>query len=132
VEDWARVEARLGGAEESLNGEKLAIAQHRLKRRKPGIGAQDKEAVVARLFSDLADVNLEGLLRGRAQIAPVGGCADQRLVAPLQLMIERCNDRGAVGGILLHLGLVAGCDVADARNLDLLHEELRLAPGALD
>ena len=92
MEDRARVETRLGGAEEGLNGEKLAIAQHRLKRRNPGIGAQDKEAVIARLFGDLADVNLEGLLRGRAQIAPIGGVADQRLVAPLQLLIEGGDD----------------------------------------
>src|SRR5215210_3078428 len=96
VEDRARVETRLGGAEESLDGEKLAIAQHRLKRRNPGIGAQDEKAVVARLFGNLADVDLEGLFLGRAQIAPVGGVADQRLVAPLQLLIERRNDRGAV------------------------------------
>src|SRR4051812_40250163 len=108
MEDRARVETRLGGAEESLDGEKLAIAQHRLKRRNPGIGAQDKEAVVARLFGDLADVNLEGLFLGRAQIAAIGGVANERLVAALELLIERLDDRGAVGGVLLRLGLVAG------------------------
>jgi len=59
MKDRARVETGLGGAEQGLDGEKLAIAQHRLKRRDPGIGAQDKEAVVARLFGDLAKVNLE-------------------------------------------------------------------------
>src|SRR3954452_15681971 len=92
MEDRARVETRLGGAEESLNGEKLAIAQHRLKRRNPGIGAQDKEAVIARLLGNLADVDLKGLLRGRAQVPAIGGVADQRLVAALELLIERCND----------------------------------------
>src|SRR5215210_7029906 len=132
VENRARVEAGLGGAEESLNTEKLAIAQHRLKRRNPGVGAQDEEAIIARFLGDLADVNLEGLLRGRAQVSAIGGVADERLVAPLELLIERRNDRGAVGGVLLRLGLVAGCDVADALDFDLLHEELRLAPSALD
>jgi hypothetical protein len=56
--DRARVETRLSGAEESLNGEKLAIAQHRLKRRNSGIGAKNEEAVIACLLGNLADVNL--------------------------------------------------------------------------
>src|SRR5829696_6742037 len=103
MEDRARVETGLGGAEESLNGEKLAIAQHRLKRRNPGIGAQDKEAVIARLLGNLADVDLEGLLGGRAQVPAIGGVADQRLVAPLELLIERGHDRLAGGGVLLRL-----------------------------
>src|SRR3982751_4230945 len=111
VEDRARVETRLGGAEEGLDGEKLAIAQHRLKRRNPGIGAQDKEAVIARLLGNLADVDREGLLSGRAQVPAIGGVANERLVAALELLIERCNDRGTVGGVLLRLSLVAGCDV---------------------
>src|SRR5829696_7710723 len=132
VEDRARVETRLGGAEVSLDGEKLAIAQHRLKRGDPRIGAQDKEAVIAGLLGDLADVDRESLLRGRAQVAAIGRVADQRLVAPLELLIECRDDRGAVGGILLRLGLVAGCDVADTLDLDLLDKELRLASGALD
>ena len=58
MEDRARVETCLGGAEESLNGEKLAIAQNRLKRRNPGIGAQDEEAVIARLFERASSATL--------------------------------------------------------------------------
>src|ERR671932_421960 len=103
VKDRACVEAGLGGAEQGLDGEKLAIAQHRLKRRDPGIRAQHQQAVIARLFSDLADVDLKGLLRGRAQVPAIGGVADQRLVAALELLIERRNDRGAVSSIPLRL-----------------------------
>src|SRR5437660_8241268 len=120
MEDRARVETRLGGAEEGLDTEKLAIAQHRLKRRDPGLGAQDEEAVIAGFLGDLADVDLKDPLRGRAQVPAIGRVANERLVAPLELLIEGRNDRGAVGGVLLRLGLVAGCDVADALDLDLL------------
>ena len=87
--------------------DQVAIAQHRLKRGDPGVGAQDKEAVIARLFSNLADVDLKGLLGGRAQVAAIGGVADQRLVTPLQLLVEGSDDGLTVGRILLGLGFVA-------------------------
>jgi hypothetical protein len=81
--------------------DQVAVAQNRLQGRDPGVGAQDEQAVIARLFSNLADVDLKGLLGGRAQVPAVGGVADQRLVAAPELLIERRNDRGAVGGVLL-------------------------------
>src|SRR4051812_34113599 len=63
----------------------------------------------------------------------VSGVADQRLVAPLQLLIEGLDNGAAVGGVLLGFGLVAAHDVAPALGLDLLDEELGLrAPGPLD
>ena len=48
----------------------------------------------------------------RPQVAAVGGVADQRLVALLQLPVEAVDHRGAVGGVLVRLGLVAADDVA--------------------
>ena len=66
------------------------------------------------------------------QIAPVGGVADQRLVALFQLPVERRDDGGAVGGVLLCFRLVAADDVVLALDHDLLDEELGVAAGALD
>src|SRR5829696_4923781 len=102
--------------------------------RNPGIGAQHEQAVIARLLGQLAGIDLERpRVRGGAQVAPVGGVADQRLVAPLQLLIERRNDRGLVGGVLLCLGFVATDQVAPPLSFDLLDEELRLlTPSAWD
>src|SRR6516225_5487390 len=69
---------------------------------------------------------------GLAQIAPIGGIADQRLVALLQLGVERDHDRLALLAVVLGLLLVAADDVTDALDLDLLDEELRLSRLALD
>src|SRR4051794_37282847 len=128
---WAH--QRLGGAEKLLHLDQVAVAQDCLQRRDPGIGAQHEQAIVARLFGQLARINLEGLLGGRAQVAPVGGVADQRLVAPLQLLIESGDDGLAVGGILGRLSFVATDNVAPPLSFDLLDEELGLlTPGPCD
>src|SRR3982751_271089 len=120
-------------SEELFHLDQVAIAQNGLERRDPGVGAQHEQAVIARLLGNLADLDREGLLRGRAQVAAVGGVADQRLVAPLELLIERRNDRGAVGGVLLRLSFVPADDIAPALDLDLFDEELGLrAPGPRD
>src|SRR5215210_576021 len=131
--DRPRPHQRLGGAEELLHLDQVAIAQHRLQRRDPGIGAQHEDAVVARLVGELADVDREGLLGGRAEVAPVGGVADQRLVAPLELLLQGGHDGLAISGILLRLGFVAANDVAPPLDLDFLDKELGLrAPGTRD
>src|SRR3954469_2536314 len=70
---------------------------------------------------------------GGAQVAPIGGVADQRLVAPLQLLIQGLDNGPAVGGVLLGFGLVAADNVAPALDLNLLDEELGLlTTGAWD
>src|SRR5215213_4384964 len=124
--DRPRAHQRLSGPKELLHLHEVAVAQDRLQRRDPGIGAQYEHAVIARLLGQLAGINLEGLLGGRAQIPAVGGVADQRLVAPLQLLIERRNDGLAVGGVLLRLSFVAADDVAPPFSLNVLDEELGL------
>ena len=94
-----------------------------------------EDAVEARLLGELAGVDLEcggASGPGFAQIAAVGGIADQRLVALLQLRIERGDDRLAVLAVVLGLRLVAADDVARALDLHLLDEQLRLARLALD
>jgi len=70
---------------------------------------------------------------GGAQIAAIGGVADERLVAALELLVQRGDDRLPVGSVLDRLGLVAADDVAPPLDLDLLGEQLGLlAIGALD
>src|SRR5215217_2667776 len=50
---------RLGGAEELLHLDQVAVAQNRLQRCDPGIGAQHEQAVIARLLGQLAGINLK-------------------------------------------------------------------------
>ncbi len=59
MEDRPRAHDRLGSAEEVLDLEQIAIAQHRLQRRDLGVGAQDEDAVEPRLLGELAGVDLE-------------------------------------------------------------------------
>jgi len=90
----------LGAAEQVFDLQEIAVAQHCLTRRDPRIGAQHEDAVKARLFCELAGVDLEGGLAlgflGLAQIAAVGGIADQRLVAALQLLLQARYDGLAI------------------------------------
>ena len=90
----------LGAAEQVFDLQEIAVAQHCLPRRDPRIGAQHEDAVEARLFCELAGVDLEGGLAlgllGLAQIAAVGGIADQRLVAALQLLLKARYDSLAI------------------------------------
>ena len=112
----------------------IAVAQDRLQRGDTRVGAQHEDAVVASLVGQLAGIDLEGAaIGGGAQVAAIGGVADQRLVAALELLVQRGDDRLPVGGVLGRLGLVAADDVAPPLDLDLLGEQLGLlAIGALD
>src|SRR5512144_3385306 len=80
---------------------------------------------LASFLGQLAGIDLEGgsarsiLVAHPAQVASVGGVADQRLVAFPELLLQAFDDRLAVGTVLLRLGLVAADDVTDAVHLDL-------------
>src|SRR6476659_3307621 len=124
--DGSCAHQRFGGPKELLHLDQVAVAQDRLQGRDPGIGAQHEQAIVARLLGQLARVDLEGRLGGRAEVAAIGGVADQRLGAPLELLIQGLDNGAAVGGVLLGFGLVAAHDVALTLDLDLLDEELGL------
>ena len=63
----------------------------------------------------MAAIDREELVADRLQVAPKAGVADQRLVALGELALQRGDDRGAVGGILLRLLMVAADDVAPSR-----------------
>ena len=55
------------------------------------------------------------LVADRLQVAPKAGVADQCLVALGELALQRGHDRGAVGGILFRLLMIAADDVAPPR-----------------
>jgi hypothetical protein len=59
MEDRPGAHDRLGPAKEVLDKEQIAVAQDRLQRSHPGVGAQDEDPVEARLFGELAGVDLE-------------------------------------------------------------------------
>ena len=106
--------------------QQIAVPQHGLQWGDPGVGAQYEEAVVARLLGQLAGIDLEagaGLAAGArrpAQIAPVGGIADQRLVAARELLGEPRDDRLPLIALAFRFGLVASEDVARAPTLTSL------------
>jgi hypothetical protein len=93
---------------------------------------------VARLLGQLAGIDLEGgaglaaRARHPAQIAPVGGIADQRLVAARELFGEPGDDRLPLIALAFGFGFVAAEDVARRAELDLFDEELGLAPHPLN
>src|SRR5580692_4378907 len=119
------VHQRLGGAEQVFYLQQVAVAQNRLQRGDARIGAQHEDAIEARFVGELAGIDLEGsATRGGAQVAAIGRVADQRLVAALELLVERLDNSAPVGGILGRLGLVAADDVAASLDGDLLDEEL--------
>src|SRR5262252_1395316 len=124
--DRAGPEDRLGAAEEIFDLQQIAVAQHGLQWRDPGVRAQYKEAVVARLLGQLAGIDFEGggglaaRARRPAQIAPVGGIADQRLVATRELLGEPRDDRLPLIALPFRLGLVAAEDVARRADLTSL------------
>jgi hypothetical protein len=100
------------------------------RRGEASVGAQHEDAVVPGFLGQLAGIDREGgsvrsiRVAHPAQVAPVGGVADQRLVAFPELLLQAFDDRLTVGTVLLHLGLVAADDVAGAVHLDLFHEQL--------
>ena len=57
--DGPRPHQRLGGAEELLHLDQVAVAQDGLQGRDPGIGAQYEQAVIARLLGQLAGIDLK-------------------------------------------------------------------------
>src|SRR5499427_3264518 len=136
MKDRARVEHGLALAKELLNLQQLAVFQHRLQGRYLGIDAQDEDAVEPRLLGKFAGIDLECVLALRlaalAKVAPVGGVADQRLLAASQSVLQGSDDRLAIQPVLLGFRFVAADDVTPPVDLYLLDEELRLSSRTLD
>ena len=114
----------LGLAQQLFDPQQVAVAQHDLKRRDLGIGAQHIEPIEARVFSDPGLVDGEVLGRDGLEIATEAAIADQRLVALGELGAQPVEDRGALLGIAPGLGEIATDDVASVADLDLLGLEL--------
>lgn len=111
VEDRPGIEGCLGGAEQALDLEQIAIPQHGLERGHLRVGPHHGDTVVAGFLGKLADIDLEVLAAG-LEVTPVGRVADQCLVALLELRLEAGDDRLAVGLVFLGLGVIAADDVA--------------------
>ncbi len=110
----------LGGAEGLLHHPQSLVGEHGLERVEIGIGAQYEDAVELLLLLDLVGVDGEALAADRFEVAAKAGIADERLVALGELALQRGHDRGAIGGVLLRLLMVAANDVAPPRQLDRL------------
>src|SRR5262245_2373416 len=86
-----------------------------------------KEAVELLLLLDLVGIDGEVLIADRFQVTLKAGVADQRLVAFRELALQCRQDRGAIGGILLRLLMVAADDIAPPSQ----HHRLGLEVGLL-
>ena len=64
VEDRSRVERGLGRAEQLLDPEQVAIAEHGQQRADAAVGAQHEDAVEFGFVGELANIDFEGR-RGR-------------------------------------------------------------------
>src|SRR5437868_9290317 len=78
VVDWASGKHGLGLAEQLLDPQQVAIAQHDLKRGELGVGAQHIEPVKARVCGDPRLVHVEVLGRDGLEIAAETAVADER------------------------------------------------------
>jgi hypothetical protein len=94
----------LGREKALLHRQQVAISQHHLQGRQPGVGAQHEEAIETGIGLDFRRVDAEPFACGLSQEAAVSGIADQRLVALCQLAFET----GQQGGP--RLGILAGAD----------------------
>src|SRR5271168_4994033 len=83
---------------------KMAIAEHGLQRRRFRVGPQHEDSIETRLFGELSSVDLERTVvlgfANLAQIPSIGRVADERLVAFLQLRVERSDNRLAILAVL--------------------------------
>src|ERR1019366_5143711 len=91
-----------------------AIAEHGLQRHHFRVGPQLEDSIETRLFGELSSVDLERAIilgfANLAQIPPIGRVADERLVAFLQLRVERSDDRLAILAVLFSLCFIAADD----------------------
>jgi len=60
MEDGAGVEGGLGGPEQGLHHEQLAVSEHRVERADVGVGPEHEDAIVAGFLGELAGIDLEG------------------------------------------------------------------------
>ena len=97
----------LGLAEQLLDPQQVAVAQHNLQRGELGVGAQHVEPVEARVFGDpfLVDGEVPG--RDGFEITAEAAVANQRLVALGELGAQPIEDGSALLGVAPGLGEIA-------------------------
>ena len=93
MEDWPRARYRFRAQEQIFDLEQIAIAEHGLQRRHFRVRPEHEDSIETGLFGELSSVDLERAIvlgfADLAQIPPIGRVADERLVAFLQLRVER-------------------------------------------
>jgi hypothetical protein len=93
VIDRPGVENRFCRPEDVLHLEQLAIAQHDGERIEAHVGAQDIEAVMARVLGHSLVVDLEVLVVRGLEVAPIGAVGEERLVAAAQAFAQAAQLR---------------------------------------
>ncbi len=88
MENRPRGEQRLGGEKALLHRQQVAVAQHDLQGRQPGVGAQHEQPVVGGIRLDPGRIDGEAAAGGLGQEAAVAAIADQRLVALCQFALR--------------------------------------------
>jgi len=111
VEDGARVEQALHGAEDLLDHPELLVFQGDLDGGERGVGAQHTHAVEALLLQCFFAVDGQGALGG-LEIAPVSLVGDQVLRAAAELLLKRGEHLRPRGGVLGGLLRIVADDVA--------------------
>jgi len=86
-------------AEQLLDPQQVAVAQHNLQRGELGVGAQHVEPVEARVFGDPFLVDGEAPGRDGFEITAEAAVANQRLVAPGELGAQPIEDGSALLGV---------------------------------
>ena len=90
----------------------MLIAKHRFERREIGVGPEYEDAVELGVLFGLGLIDGEMVVAWRRQEAAIALVTDEALVALLQPPLERGQDGGSGGGVLLHLVAIATDDIA--------------------
>src|SRR5271170_4373880 len=114
VVDRAGGEHGLGLAQQLLDPQQVAVAQHDLQWGDLSVGTQYVEPVEARVVGDPCLVDGEVPGRDGLEITAEAAVADQRLVALGELGAQPVEDRSTLLGIAASLGEIATDDVPDA------------------
>jgi len=99
VVDRTGGEDGLGLAQQLLDAQQVAVAQHDLQRGDLAIGPQHVKAIEARVFGDPRLVDGEVLGRDGFEIAAEAAVADERLVALGELGAQPAEDGLALFGV---------------------------------
>ena len=120
VENRARGEQAFRRSERALHHPQMFVAKHGFERREIGVRAEHEDSVELGVLLRLGAIDDEMVVVWRREKAPIALVADKGFIAFLQLTLERGQDRGSGGGVLLHLFAIATDDVTPPGQHDRL------------